>query len=139
MMQSVPKPAKKCARCAALAERDKLRRVASQAPVAQKAVVVHSRRIQPRCSPNSTKTKMASSAKTNSWKWLKPFTNICGKAEREVQTVRDSKVADDQADLLEMHDPRDAGRQDPWGRVLKVAVARVAVSLAAPKAPNADT
>src|SRR4051812_17052718 len=119
MMRSAPKLAKKCNRCGPLAEKAKLRSVARPERAAKRVAAVLIHRTQPRCSTNSTKIKTASSAKTNSWKWPRPFTSTCGNPVRLVQTVRDSSVAD-QADLPDMHDPRVAARQDLRGLVLGI-------------------
>ena len=134
MTKNAPKRAKKCATCAALAVAIRPAKAAPQALAAQKVAAVHNRQTQPRCSRSSTKTTTASSAKTNSWRWRKPSASTCGgPADREVRTVRDSKVAD-QVALTDTHDSRDAGRQvHRWAHASKAAVAKIAVSPVVPK------
>ena len=134
MMKNAPKRAKKCTKCAALAVAKRPAKAARRTLAAQKVAAVHNRQTQPRCSRSSTKIKTASSAKTNSWRWRKPSASTCGgPADREVLTVRDSKVAD-QVALKDTHDSRDAGRQvHRWAHASKAAVAKIAVSPAVQK------
>src|SRR3954454_12729125 len=120
-----PKQKKRCAKCARLTEaaRPAKVRAGPQALAAKMVVAVPIRQIQPRCSTSSKKTKTASSAKTNSWRWPKPSASTCGgRAAREVRTVRATKVTA-HVDLPGTHDPTGAGRQvHPWVHALKAAV-----------------
>jgi len=127
-MQNAPKRAKKCAKCAAVARAEKPAKVVPLALVVQKVAAVRKGRTLPRCSRSSTRTTTANSAKTNSWRWPRPFVSACGDpADREVRRVRDPKVAV-QVALKETHDSRDAGRQvHRWAHVSKDVVARIAV------------
>jgi hypothetical protein len=127
-MKNAPKRAKKCARCAVLTKGKRAAKAAPQALVAQKAEAVHIRQTRPRCSRSLIRTKTASSAKTNSWRWQRPSASICGgPADREVRKVRDSKVAD-QVAPKDTHDSRVAGRQvHQMARASKAAVAKIAV------------
>jgi hypothetical protein len=129
-----PRQKKRCAKCVPLTEAARLAKAkaAPQALAAKMAAAVTIRQTQPRCSTNSTKIKTANSAKTNSWKWPRPFTSTCGgPAAREFRTVRDSRVTADE-DLPGTHDPTGAGRQvHQWARALKAAVTPVAPKVVA--------
>src|SRR5215212_9046764 len=129
MTLNAPKRKKKCATCAPLMEAVSPAKAAPRVLVAKKAAAAPIRRIPPKCLRNSTKIRMASSAKTNSWKWRKLSTSTCAAPmAREVQAVPDTKVTG-HTDLPETHSwTRTAGQVHLWAGVLKAADLKDTVS-----------